>query len=435
MGVKRTNFSDLGVSTEILDAELRAIVDFARGSSVEVGFGYLDSEGDVKPESPVELWITCRMTHVFALAQMAGIADTAKYVEHGVRCLTNYFADPVYGGWFSAISADLAEDGSAIPVNDRKEAYAHAFVLLAATSAMAADAPGAGELLSAAIESQSERWFREDEGKVVESWDRSFTQVEDYRGANSNMHSVEAYLAAYDLVKERHLLDRAVGILRYFYEQSRSHNWRLPEHFSSTWAIEPEYNFDQPAHPFRPFGITPGHGLEWARLMLHARWSLKNADGAAPDWMLEGAVSLFNRACADGWDVDGQQGFVYTTDFAGQPVVRQRMHWVVCEAIAAGVVLGKVLSNEAGALPASIDNDFVRNRLEEQMQTWWNYCEEHLLAQPGRWNHELDPTNHLDSKTWDGRPDAYHVVQMLLLPRMSDTPTFAAALRDGLLDA
>ena len=28
-----------------------------------------------------------------------------------------------------------------------------------------------------------------------------------------------------------------------------------------------------------------------------------------------------------GWDVDGAEGFVYTTDFSGAPVVRTRLHW------------------------------------------------------------------------------------------------------------
>ena len=41
------------------------------------------------------------------------------------------------------------------------------------------------------------------------------------------------------------------------------------------------------------------------------------------------ARALFDRAMADGWD---GSGLVYTTDESGQPVVRDRFHWVVCEA-------------------------------------------------------------------------------------------------------
>jgi|GEM_PF-4901225 len=33
---------------------------------------------------------------------------------------------------------------------------------------------------------------------VVEEWDASFTDLDPYRGLNSAMHTVEAYLAAWD---------------------------------------------------------------------------------------------------------------------------------------------------------------------------------------------------------------------------------------------
>ena len=31
------------------------------------------------------------------------------------------------------------------------------------------------------------------------------------------------------------------------------------------WQALPDYNIDNPADPFRPFGKTPGHAFEWAR--------------------------------------------------------------------------------------------------------------------------------------------------------------------------
>ena len=88
--------------------------------------------------------------------------------------------------------------------------------------------------------------------------------------------------------------------------------------------------------PFEPYGVTVGHGLEWSRLVLQVRAA--RGDGA-PDWMLPAAEGLFDRAVADGWDADGAEGFVYTTDWDGSPVVRDRMHWVVAEAICAAAAL------------------------------------------------------------------------------------------------
>ena len=41
-----------------------------------------------------------------------------------------------------------------------------------------------------------DRFWDDDAGAVRESWNRDWTVTEDYRGANSSMHMVEAFLAA-----------------------------------------------------------------------------------------------------------------------------------------------------------------------------------------------------------------------------------------------
>ena len=72
-------------------------------------------------------------------------------------------------------------------------------------------------------------------------------------------------------------------------------------------------NRDRPDDQFQPYGATVGHGLEWSRLLLHLEASLADP----PDWLLPAAEALFDRAVADGWAVDGADGFVYTTDWDG----------------------------------------------------------------------------------------------------------------------
>lgn len=416
------------VDLETLDVMFGEVVDFAKASKVPVGFGYIGDDGVVDTNKPVELWITCRMTHTFSLAHMLGLEGTAEYARHGVKALTKYFQDHEYGGWFSAIEQQVDEDGNAVPLPGMKEAYAHAFVLLAANSAAEAGIEGANELLDLALSDQQEHWWDKVDGMVVEAWNRDFTKSEEYRGINSSMHTVEAYLAAADSTKNEELAENALRILYFTYRQARSHVWRIPEHYDLEWMTIPTYNFDEPAHPFRPFGVTPGHGLEWARLMLHARGTLASMGREVPEWLLEGAVNLFNMAVLDGWAADGRPGFVYTVDFDGSPVVTARMHWVVAEAIAAATTLLNVLEEEEGTLPGYVDNQFVRQRLVSDLGTWWDYYVDNYLEAPGQWIHELDRANKKAMGTWPGKPDAYHVAQMLLLPSLNSSPTFAAAL-------
>lgn len=401
-----------------LDAEGDALLAFARGAATELGFGTLDDAGTVPDPARAELWITCRMTHVFALAALRGRPGAGELADHGVAALATTFADAEHGGWFTAVEQGPAAPRPAGKAGARKEAYPHAFVLLAAASATAAGRPGAAELLARACAASTERFWDDETGTVRESFDRTFTEPEEYRGANANMHTVEAYLAVADVTGDDRWLDRALRITRRVIDgEARAHGWRLPEHFTPDWRPLLEYNRDRPAHPFRPFGATVGHWLEWARLTLELRAALETRGRDPEPWTLKAPRALVETATREGWAVDGADGFVYTVDFAGAPVVRQRMHWVVCEAIGAAAALHAATGEEAYA-------DWYR--------TWWDYARRHLVEAPGRWHHELAPDNTPAAGTWSGRPDVYHAYQATLLPRLPLTPALAPALAAGL---
>ena len=56
-----------------LETEGDRLLSFARGAvHPDGGFAWLDEAGRPELDRPVELWITCRMTHVFALAHLMG---------------------------------------------------------------------------------------------------------------------------------------------------------------------------------------------------------------------------------------------------------------------------------------------------------------------------------------------------------------------------
>lgn len=406
-----------------LSKEFRALVEFAKGSKVAAGFAYMDVNGVPDSGRPLELWINCRMTHVFALADMLGVEGAREYLNHGMTALTNYFRDPVYGGWYSSIQQNPSADGTGIAIDDGKAAYQQAFVMLAASSAVAAGVEGAQPLLDEALNEQVKHWLEPGTGRVRESWNRDFTETENYRGINANMHTVEGLLAASDVLGDQELLERATGVLKFVCDRALEYGWHIPEHYSSQWDVLVDYNVDQPAHPFRPFGVTPGHGIEWARLMLHARGSRKQQGLPVDEWMLEAAEHLIATAVIDGWDVDGAPGFVYTTDFNGSVITHERMHWVLCEAIGAGVVLANTLREE--------DRGEDGEAIDMLVAQWWDYANAYFREGPGRWFHELDRENKPSFITWPGKPDVYHAAQMTLLPMMPVSPTFAAAIRDG----
>ncbi|MCI1895899.1 MAG: AGE family epimerase/isomerase [Ancrocorticia sp.] len=393
-----------------LEAESDRLFTFgAAARDPQGGFGWLDDSGAIDQQHDIELWITCRMTHSYALATMMGRPGASALADHGIAALNGTLHDQQYGGWFAAVGPNQP--------NDAKEAYGHAFVILAAASAAAAGRPGARPLLDRALSVHTERFWDPKAGMSRESFNRDWSEKEDYRGINANMHTVEAYLAAADVLGEVEYLERAWRIISTAVHQfARQNNWHMPEHFSGSWEPLLDYNKDTPAHPFRPYGATIGHSFEWARLTLQAAAQLQRTGLPVPDWAVPDARALYDAGVRDGWHADGADGFVYTVDWDGTPVVRERMHWVVAEAIDAAAVLWQVIH----------DSTYAR-----QYQTWWDYAARYLIDPRGSWRHEVGTDNGPSHTVWQGKPDIYHALQATLIPRLPVAPALAESLRSG----
>lgn len=386
-----------------LTTQTRRLLEFGRGFPHPAGgAAWLDASGQPDPDRPVHTWITARMAHVYGLGALLEVPGSAELADIALAGLAGRLHDGEHGGWFSSVAPDGTVDGT-------KSAYTTAFVLLAASTATVAGRPGAGELLSEAA-AVLER-FRSSSGLYAERWNRAFTRLDDYRGVNANMHLVEADLAAADATGDPAYLDRALVIAERVAGWAAALGGRVPEHFDTDWQPLPDHHRDEPDHPFEPYGATVGHGLEWSRLML----TLRAALGArAPDWMLPTARSLFDRAVRDGWAVDGHDGFVYTTDWDGRPVVRDRMHWVLCEAICAAAALHEVTGEPA---------------YDALYRRWWTHAVEHWIDPvTGSWQHQLTADLRPSESVWPGRPDLYHALHAVLLPRLPLWPTPARTL-------
>jgi mannose/cellobiose epimerase-like protein (N-acyl-D-glucosamine 2-epimerase family) len=388
------------------DAEASRLITFGQGAALAGGgFGWLGAHGDIDVTQPCPLYINARMTHAFALAHLDGVAGADALAASGLQALASRYADAENGGWFSAI------DLSGNVIDAAKTNYAHAHTLLAASSAVAAGIPGADAALVSAADAIDQHFWSEAEGCALESWNAGFSELEPYRGANSNMHSVEAYLAAGDVTGNPVWAARAASIAtRLINEHARAHAWRIPEHYDDNWQPRPDYNHDRPDDPFRPYGTTPGHSFEWARLLL----TLEAARPAPPAWLPEAATALFDQAVADAWQRDGHPGLIYTVGTDGEPVVTSRLHWVACEAVLAADVLHRRTGEERFATIA---------------RQWWAEIDRYFLdRKDGGWFQELTPEMTPAASTWAGKPDLYHSYQALLLPSLPLSPTAATAL-------
>ena len=374
------------------------------------GSYYLGDDGTPWKERPRETWITSRMIHVYSIASFLGHEGSEALIDAGLKGLTGELRDKKNNGWYAGLTAN----GEVLP---NKQCYAHAFVILASSSAVLAGRPGAKELLEDALEVYDKYFWNEEEGLSCDTWNTEFTVLDDYRGINANMHTVEAFLAAADVTGDDKYRERAGRIIEHVLAWAERNDWRIPEHFTSDWTPDLECNADKPDDPFKPYGATPGHGLEWSRLI--AQWALSTYE-YDPDEAyayIEKCEHLYNRAIADGWNADGALGVVYTTDWNGKPVVRDRMHWTLCEAINTAAVLYHATGNK---------------KYGEEYAEFMKYLDEVVLDRVnGSWFHQLDENNQLKGTVWPGKSDLYHAVQATLIPYYAANLSIAVAVKEG----
>ena len=199
------------------------------------GSYYLGDDGTPLMERNRETWITCRMAHVYSIGSMMGIYGCKDLAGRALAGLLGELRDSSNGGWYAGRTAD---DGI-VPM---KQCYAHAFVILAASSAYLAGIDRAGELLDDALKVYDSFFWNEDEGLAVDTWNTEFTELSGYRGLNANMHTVEAFLAASDALKCDRYRDRAGRIIGRVVGWAEDNDFRIPEHFTEDW--KPDLNMN-----------------------------------------------------------------------------------------------------------------------------------------------------------------------------------------------
>ncbi len=401
---------DTQENKKFLEQNVEALFTFGhRFPSPGGGSYYLGDDGSPWTDRPRETWITCRMAHVYSIGSMLGHAGSEALVDAALKGLRGELRDTKNGGWY----AGLTKDDEVLP---SKQCYAHAFVILAATSALLAGREGAQELLAEALAIYDEKFWNEEEGLSCDTWNTEFTELDDYRGINANMHTVEAFLAVADTTGNEAYRVRAGRIIDRVVLWAKENNYRIPEHFTSDWQMDLEKNKEKPDDPFKPYGATPGHGIEWARLITQWATATYGMDSPKANEYISHAVKLFNQAVLDAWNADGEPGIVYTTDWEGKPVVQDRMHWTLAEAINTSAVLYRVTGNKHFA---------------DWYATFMEYLDTTVLDHThGSWFHQLDEHNRLKETVWPGKSDIYHALQAMLIPYHKVDVSIAKAVKE-----
>lgn len=391
-----------------LAGQADALFDFFqyRAFNPQGGFFDLDPRGrPLDASNPVRpIHTTARMVHCFVVGSLLGRPGSDRIVDHGLRYLWEAHRDRKNGGYYWSMENDGPRDAT-------KQGYGHAFVLLAASGGRLLGHPLADRMLADVTEILESRFWEEEHGAIAEEFNADWTAFSDYRGQNSNMHLTEALMAAFEATGQRSYLEKAERIADLIIRRHAGENgFRVAEHFDARWTLDKDYKAVN--EMFRPSGTTPGHWLEWARLVLQL-WVL---GGKAQDWMPGAAKELFRRSVELGWDRE-KGGFFYTLDWSDRPAMRDKLWWPACEAIGAASFL-----LDHGAEPSH----------EEWYRRIWNLvADHHLDREHGGWHEQLTEDLQPAHTLFAGKADIYHALQACLIPLYPATGSLTKAIRES----
>jgi len=392
--VRLGNWSSRAYHRDWLLSQANGLFNFFQYNSINPAGGFFEFDDAGNPanaENPVRgIHSTARMIHCFAIGSLLGRPGSDAIIDHGMQFLWNAHRDTEHGGYFWQVD----NDG---PVDASKQGYGHAFVLLAASSAKMAGHPLADAMLADITKVLETRFWEARHGAIAEEFNRDWSAIDggSYRGQNSNMHLTEALMAAFEATGDQNYLDKAESIADLLIRRRSAENgFRVPEHFDAEWVLDKSYTGNE---MFRPSGTTPGHWLEWARLILQ----LYALGGKKHAWMLDASKQLFAQSMALGWDED-KAGFFYTLDWNDVPAKRNKLWWPVCEAAGAAHFLNQ------HAPDAFHETSYRR--------IWDVIATAFIDRTHGGWHEELTEDLVPAHTLFTGKGDIYHALQACLIP-------------------
>ena len=380
------------------------LFDFFEGPSLNPNGGFYELDDDGMPVSEDnavrQIHVTTRMVHCAAIGSLIGRPGSGELLDHGMRFIWERHRDAVNGGYAWGVDDNGITDGS-------KQAYGHAFVLLAASSAKLVGHPLADQMLADVTAVINAKFWDDSVGAMRDEFNADWSELLPYRGQNANMHMTEALMAAFEATGDKAYLAKAERIAELIIVQHAVPlGHRVAEHFDANWALDKDYVGNE---MFRPSGTTPGHWLEWSRLLMQL-WILGDK---RLSWVTDAARNLFRQSIELGWD-HTHGGFFYTLDWDNKPVMREKLWWPVSEAIGAAAFL------------SAYDRD-------DYFQIWyrklWDFAENHVIDHVrGGWMSELTEDLIPASRLFVGKPDIYHALQACLIPLYPASGSLTAAI-------
>ena len=132
------------------------LFDFFMQASINPKGGFFELDDEGKPlggDNPArQIHVTTRMVHCAAIGSLIGRPGSDEIVDHGMRYIWDKHRDPRRGGYVWSL------DDAGV-TNGAKQAYGHAFVLLAASSASLVGHPLAKEMLADVTEVINTRFW------------------------------------------------------------------------------------------------------------------------------------------------------------------------------------------------------------------------------------------------------------------------------------
>jgi len=382
---KRVNFR----SKKFLEEHVSSILDFYTDNIIDKTGGYHQNykdDGTVFDTDKKQLVSSCRMIFNYVKADTLFAGDNyPKIWRHGLDYLRSVHWQNDRQGYSWTLDNSGVTDAT-------NQCYGLAFVLLAFSTALKGGDESARADVYHTYQLMEQHFWQADIGLYADEISADWQEMSDYRGQNSNMHSCEAMLLAYEATQDSLFLDRAYHLAQKIaVEQADKTSGLVWEHFNTDLSIDWDYNRDDPKNLYRPWGFQPGHQTEWTKLllMLHKH--------QPEQWMIDRAKSLFDHAVNTAWD-DVNGGLFYGYDDQGNICDDDKYFWVQAESFAAAALLAHATG-------------------DEQYWQWydklWAYSWEHFVDhENGAWFRLLnaDNSSQSDVKSAAGAKCDYHTL-------------------------